>query len=65
MLMLIGKRGGEEELFFEEGVNERLELSLPDELGGYPSQARPVVEHFLHAGFALSHLIRRSLGTVS
>jgi hypothetical protein len=29
--------------------------------GEYPSHVRPVEEHFLHAGFPLSHLMRRIL----
>jgi hypothetical protein len=62
MLVLIGKERYEEALDSEEDVSERLELlDVHDELGGYPSQVRPVLEHFWHAGFALSHLIRRIL----
>jgi hypothetical protein len=51
----------EEEVISVHG-GEELELSvLPDGLEGYQPHIRPVLEHFLQAGFSLSHLIRRIL----
>jgi hypothetical protein len=65
MLVLIVIVRGDEELVSVEDVGERLELLFVsnglDEPARYPSHVRPVVEHFLHAGLVLSHLIRRIL----
>lgn len=62
MLVLIVIVGGDEELV---PVDDKLELLVVsdglDRPGGYPSHVRPVLEHFLHVGLALSHLIRRIL----
>jgi hypothetical protein len=61
-LMLKGKLRGNEDVVqdFEFGVWLVLER-LTGGPGKYQSHVRAVVEQFLHAGFALSHLMRRIL----
>jgi hypothetical protein len=50
----------EDELAAIKVVSERLELSTPG-LEEQPSHIRPVVEHFVHVGIPLSHLILQRL----